>query len=109
MFDRTYPLARKALFCLDAERAHHWSLAGLRLAERCGILEGLAGGPPAADPVEWGGGWIVREEGANGAPRWSATHAEGDKLRSRYLAEGELIESEMDGIGRLENRCVARA
>jgi len=26
----------------------------------------------------------------------------------RYLAEGELIESEMDGIGRLSNRCVAR-
>ena len=26
----------------------------------------------------------------------------------RYLAPGELIESEMDGIGRLANRCVAR-
>lgn len=26
----------------------------------------------------------------------------------RYLAEGELIESEMDGIGRLSNRCVSR-
>jgi 2-keto-4-pentenoate hydratase/2-oxohepta-3-ene-1,7-dioic acid hydratase in catechol pathway len=26
----------------------------------------------------------------------------------RYLAPGELIESEMDGIGRLSNRCVAR-
>ncbi|MGB0619113.1 MAG: fumarylacetoacetate hydrolase family protein [Myxococcota bacterium] len=26
----------------------------------------------------------------------------------RYLAEGEVIESEMDGIGRLSNRCVAR-
>lgn len=26
----------------------------------------------------------------------------------RYLAEGELIESEVDGIGRLSNRCVAR-
>lgn len=25
----------------------------------------------------------------------------------RYLAEGELIESEIEGIGRLENRCVA--
>ena len=27
----------------------------------------------------------------------------------RYLAEGELVESEIDGIGRLSNRCVARA
>ena len=26
----------------------------------------------------------------------------------RYLAEGEVIESEMDGIGQLSNRCVAR-
>ncbi|MFP6897279.1 MAG: quinone-dependent dihydroorotate dehydrogenase [Roseibacillus sp.] len=51
MLDRTYPLARKLLFRLDAERAHHWSLAGLRFTERCGILQGLAGGTPAA-PVE---------------------------------------------------------
>ena len=51
MLDRTYPLARKLLFRLDAERAHHWSLAGLRFTERCGILQGLAGGIPAA-PVE---------------------------------------------------------
>lgn len=26
----------------------------------------------------------------------------------RYLAPGELIESEMDGVGRLSNRCIAR-
>jgi dihydroorotate dehydrogenase len=51
MLDRTYPLARKLLFRLDAERAHHWSLAGLRFTERCGILQSLAGGTPAA-PVE---------------------------------------------------------
>ena len=51
MLDRTYPLSRKLLFRLDAERAHHWSLAGLRFTERCGILQGLAGGTPAA-PVE---------------------------------------------------------
>ena len=52
MLDRTYPLARKFLFRLDAERAHHWSLAGLRFAERCGILKGLAGEPPRAEPVQ---------------------------------------------------------
>jgi dihydroorotate dehydrogenase len=51
MLDRTYPLARKLLFRLDAERAHHWSLASLRFTERCGILQSLAGGTPAA-PVE---------------------------------------------------------
>ena len=52
MLDRTYPLARHLLFRLDAERAHHWSLTGLRSAERFGILEGLAGGLPEAQPVE---------------------------------------------------------
>ena len=26
----------------------------------------------------------------------------------RYLAEGELIETEVEGVGRLSNRCVAR-
>ena len=52
MLDRTYPLARKLLFKLDAERAHHWSLAGLRTAERLGILEGLAGGSGPDTPVE---------------------------------------------------------
>ncbi|MDA0766014.1 MAG: quinone-dependent dihydroorotate dehydrogenase [Verrucomicrobia bacterium] len=51
MLDQLYPLARRALFALDAERAHHWSLVGLRLAERLGILEGLAGHPPTGKPV----------------------------------------------------------
>lgn len=52
MLDRTYPLARNLLFRLDAERAHHWSLAGLRFAERCGLLRGMAGGLGPGQPVE---------------------------------------------------------
>ncbi|MBC7979238.1 MAG: quinone-dependent dihydroorotate dehydrogenase [Armatimonadetes bacterium] len=38
MFDSLYPLARSGLFCLDAEVAHHASLAALRLAEKSGLL-----------------------------------------------------------------------
>ena len=52
MLDRTYPLARKLLFRLDAERAHHWSLSALRTAERLGILDGLSGDHPPAAPIE---------------------------------------------------------
>jgi dihydroorotate dehydrogenase len=52
MLDQLYPLARRALFALDAERAHHWSLSGLRFAERLGILDRLAGQPPASKPVQ---------------------------------------------------------
>jgi dihydroorotate dehydrogenase len=33
-----YDIARSLLFRLDAETAHHLSLRGLRLAERCGLL-----------------------------------------------------------------------
>ncbi len=42
MFDALYPLARAGLFQLDAERAHHLSLAALRLAESLHLL----GNPP---------------------------------------------------------------
>ena len=42
MFDALYPLARAALFRLDAERAHHLSLAALRVAESLNLL----GNPP---------------------------------------------------------------
>lgn len=52
MLDRTYPLARSILFKLDAERAHHLSMAGMRFAERMGILEGLAGSFPPSEPVD---------------------------------------------------------
>jgi len=44
-----YPLARSFLFKLDAERAHHLSMAGLRLGERLGLLEAWA--PPADDSL----------------------------------------------------------
>ena len=42
MFDALYPLARAGLFQLDAERAHHLSLAALRAAESLHLL----GNPP---------------------------------------------------------------
>ena len=51
MLARSYPLARSLLFRLDAERAHRWSLQSLRLAERLGVLSGLAGKFPATRPV----------------------------------------------------------
>lgn len=52
MLARTYPLARKLLFRLDAERAHHLSLAGLRFAEKCGVLKLLSPPTHAGDPVQ---------------------------------------------------------
>ena len=36
-----YPLARKILFSLDAEVAHRTSMAGLRFAEKTGLLNHL--------------------------------------------------------------------
>ncbi|MFJ2991725.1 quinone-dependent dihydroorotate dehydrogenase [Pandoraea sp. NPDC087047] len=44
-----YPLARRALFCLDAEQAHHLTLATLRGAASLG-LSGLVGQPLPEDP-----------------------------------------------------------
>lgn len=41
VFDAIYPIARAGLFRLDAEVAHHTSLAALRIAEKTGLL-GLA-------------------------------------------------------------------
>lgn len=52
MLERTYPLARKILFRLNAERAHQWSLSALRLAETCGILKGIAGETSCRQPIE---------------------------------------------------------
>ena len=52
MLDRTYPLACRLLFRLNAERAHHWSLAALRTAERLGILSRLTGRSRAREPIE---------------------------------------------------------
>ncbi|VVD82533.1 dihydroorotate dehydrogenase [Pandoraea horticolens] len=44
-----YPLARRALFCLDAEQAHHLTLATLRTATSLG-LTGLIGQTLPEDP-----------------------------------------------------------
>lgn len=52
MLDRTYPLARSVLFKLDAERAHHVSMAGMRFAERMGLFEGMAGSVPDSEPID---------------------------------------------------------
>ncbi|MFU8893307.1 MAG: quinone-dependent dihydroorotate dehydrogenase [Luteolibacter sp.] len=41
MIDSLYPLARRCLFRLDPETAHHVSIAGLKFAEKTGLL-GLA-------------------------------------------------------------------
>ena len=51
MLEWTYPLARKALFRLEAERAHNWSLGALRAADRCGLLHALAGEPPESEEI----------------------------------------------------------
>ena len=50
MLDRLYPLARRALFALDAETAHHVALDNLRRATRLG-LGGLVAGTVPDDPV----------------------------------------------------------
>jgi dihydroorotate dehydrogenase len=49
VFSECYPWLRKGLFKLEAENAHHTSMAALRLAERTGLLA-LATAPPR--PVE---------------------------------------------------------
>ena len=45
----SYPILRPLLFCLDAESAHHFTLAGMRLGAKLGLL---AGDPVVANPVE---------------------------------------------------------
>ena len=52
MLAAAYPIARKILFSLDAESAHHISMAGLRLAEKTGLLEALSDSIPRDKPVE---------------------------------------------------------
>ena len=51
MLERAYPLARKALFQMDAERAHNWSLGALRTADRWGILHAMTGSLPESEAV----------------------------------------------------------
>jgi dihydroorotate dehydrogenase len=52
VFDAMYPLARAGLFQLDAETAHHLSLASLRIAEKSGVLEKFSPADAIAAPVE---------------------------------------------------------
>ena len=46
-----YPLARRLLFALDAEKAHHVTLAMMRAADATGVLGCLTGASRASDPV----------------------------------------------------------
>lgn len=46
-----YPLARRLLFALDAEKAHHLTLAMMRAADATGLLGCLTGSGGTLDPV----------------------------------------------------------
>jgi dihydroorotate dehydrogenase len=50
--DALYPLLRAGLFRLDPETAHHLSMAGLKLAEKSGLLGLLSPGSETAKPIE---------------------------------------------------------
>lgn len=52
MLAAVYPVVRKVLFSLNAETAHHTSMAGLRFAEKTGLLEALSGPLPRGKSVE---------------------------------------------------------
>ena len=52
MVDALYPLFRSGLFRLDAETAHHISMAALRLAEKSGILGLMAPEDELVAPIE---------------------------------------------------------
>ena len=45
MLNLLYPAARAVLFKMDAEKAHHLSMAGLRATEKLGILKALSETP----------------------------------------------------------------
>ncbi|MCF6313845.1 MAG: quinone-dependent dihydroorotate dehydrogenase [Verrucomicrobiales bacterium] len=47
-----YKIARKVLFSLKPETAHHLTLSGANFAHRLGLLTLLTGKPPASQPVE---------------------------------------------------------
>lgn len=52
MLETLYPIFRTGLFRLDAEVAHHLSLAALRLSEKTGILNLLAAEDDFSSPIE---------------------------------------------------------
>ncbi len=47
-----YPLARRLLFAMDAETAHHATLSGMRAADALGVLGLLTGSGRSPDPLE---------------------------------------------------------
>lgn len=49
LIELSYPVIRPLLFSLDAESAHHVTLAGMRLGNKLGLLRGE---PPMVNPVE---------------------------------------------------------
>ncbi len=52
VIDALYPIARAGLFTMDAEAAHHLSLASLRMAEKCGALALVSPQDEFVAPVE---------------------------------------------------------
>ncbi len=46
-----YPLARKLLFAMDAETAHHVTLSMMKAADAIGLLPALTGSSPTPTPV----------------------------------------------------------
>ncbi len=46
-----YPFARRLLFAMDAEKAHHVTLSMMRAADSLGLLRLLTGSGPASDPL----------------------------------------------------------
>ncbi len=47
-----YPLARKLLFAMDAEKAHHATLSMMSTAKNCGFLPFVTGSSYSPNPVE---------------------------------------------------------
>jgi dihydroorotate dehydrogenase len=52
VIDALYPLARRGLFRLDAEAAHHASMSALRIAEKTGLLKYLTSKDEFSSPIE---------------------------------------------------------
>ena len=52
VLDALYPLARSGLFRLDAEVAHHVSMAALRIAEKSGLLRWFSPADELVSPLE---------------------------------------------------------
>ena len=47
-----YPLARRILFAMDAEAAHHRTLSMMRMADAMGLIRGLTGSGGGPNPLE---------------------------------------------------------